>query len=230
MYCAHCGVRLGDAEQCCPLCGTAAYHPDLPPQGGTPLYPQDKMPQIKPPSKGIHGVIIFLFLFPLYICFLSDFRPDGTLDWFGYVAGALVVLYVAVALPLWFSRPNPVIFVPCTFAAVAAYLLHIDLVSGGGWYLSLALPLVGGLCLITTAVVALMRYVRRGKWFILGGASIALGGLLFLSEWLTILTFGGCFVGWSLYPLTGLALLGGLLIYLGINRSAREILERKLFF
>ena len=100
MYCANCGVCLGDAEQRCPLCGTAAYHPDLPEQGGAPLYPRDRMPRAKPASKGIHGVIIFLFLFPLYICFLSDWRPEGVLVWFGYVAGALAIIYMALALPL----------------------------------------------------------------------------------------------------------------------------------
>ena len=90
--------------------------------------------------------------------------------------------------------------------------------------------LVGGLCLITTAVVVLFRYVRRGKLYILGGAAMALGGLLHLSEWLMVLTFDGGFTGWSLYPLVGLALVGGLLIYVAISPSARETIERKLFF
>ena len=84
--------------------------------------------------------------------------------------------------------------------------------------------------LITTAVVVLFRYVRRGKLYILGGAAMALGGLLHLSEWLMVLTFGGGCTGWSLYPLVGLVLLGGLLIYLAIHRAAREMMERKLFF
>ena len=230
MYCVQCGIKLSDNEQKCPLCGTVVYHPDLPRPQAVPLYPRGRLPEKKPTSKWLNGVVIFLFLFPLYICFLSDWRTDGVLSWFGYVAGALGVLYVMLALPLWFQRPNPVIFVPCTFAAVAAYLLAIDLMTGRGWFMPFAFPLVGGLCLITTAVVVLFRYVRRGKLYILGGAAMALGGLLHLSEWLMVLTFGGGFTGWSLYPLVGLVLLGGLLIYLAIHRAAREMMERKLFF
>ena len=38
------------------------------------------------------------------------------------------------------KRPNPVIFVPCGFAAVLAYLLYIDLAVHGGWFLKFAFP------------------------------------------------------------------------------------------
>lgn len=29
MYCMNCGVKLGQGEKKCPLCGLPAYHPDL---------------------------------------------------------------------------------------------------------------------------------------------------------------------------------------------------------
>ena len=230
MYCVNCGVRLGDAEARCPLCGTAVYHPDLTRPAGKPMYPVDKKPHAKPPSKGIHGLIIFLFFFPLYICFVTDYRTNGALNWFGYVAGAAVVTYVTVALPLWFRKPNPVIFVPCSFASVAAYLWYICFHLQGDWFWGFALPLVAGLCLIVTTVVTLFRYLRRGRLYVLGGAAIALGGLMLLAEDLMTRTFSGTFNGWSLYPLLGLALLGGMLIYVAGNRAARETLQRKLFF
>ena len=51
------------------------------------------------------------------------FRQSVTLCEDVDVAGALVVSYVVLALPVWFRRPNPVIFVPCDFAAAALYLL-----------------------------------------------------------------------------------------------------------
>ena len=55
----------------------------------------------------------------LFVCFFADLSLDGKLEWFGYVAGALTVYYVAFALPRWFKKPNPVIFVPCSFVAAA---------------------------------------------------------------------------------------------------------------
>ena len=230
MYCVKCGVKLADTEQKCPLCYTRVCHPDLPQPSAQPLYPRGKMPGQSAGRQAVGGLILFLFLLPLLLCLCGDLQPDGQLDWFGYVAGALLVCYVAIALPQWFRRPNPVIFVPCVFAAAAAYLLYVDLVTEGGWFLSFGLPVVGSLGLIVSAVVTLLRYARRGKWFILGGAFVALGALTLAVELLLDLTFRVAFVGWSVYPLVVLMLLGGNLIYLGINRAAREMLARKLFF
>ena len=70
----------------------------------------------------------------------------------------------------------------------------------------------------------------KGNLYTFGGALIAMGGFMLLIEWLINLTFGfPKFMGWSLYPLIVLVILGGLLIYLAINRNAREMLERKFF-
>ena len=79
-------------------------------------------------------------------------------------------------------------------------------------------------------VVALLRYVVRGKLYSVGGGFIALGGLALLIEYLLSIALRVPFVGWSVYPLAVLALLGGGIIFLAINSSAREMMERKLFF
>ena len=52
----------------------------------------------------------------------------------------------------------------------------------------------------------------------------------YLVEFLLNVTFDITFLGWSIYPLIVLSLIGGLLIYLGINTSLRRVFERKLFF
>ena len=52
-----------------------------------------------------------------------------------------------------------------------------------------------------------------------------------LMEFFISITFDSIdFIGWSLFPLAVLVLIGGLLLYLAINKSAREVMERKLFF
>ncbi len=230
MYCVKCGVKLADTETKCPLCNTAVCHPDFGQSAETPLYPKNKLPKSNSNFKALNGAVIILFLIPLFVCFFADQSLDGRLEWFGYVAGALTVSYIAFALPLWFKKPNPVIFVPCSFAATALYLLYINFATNGSWFLSFALPVVGGICLIVSTVVALMYYLKKGRLYILGGAFMALGAFMLLIEFLMNLTFGLRFIGWSVYPLGVLILFGGLLIYLAINSAAREILERKLFF
>lgn len=227
MFCAKCGVRLADTEKSCPLCLTRV-HPDLVTGETEPLYPPD--PPVQVNSKAVHGVVLALFLLPLLICLQCDLIITGTVTWSGYVMGALVLCYVIFALPLWFRQPNPVIFVPCGFAAAAAFLLYIDLATHGSWFLSFGLPVVAALCLIVTAVVALMRYVPRGALYTFGGAFVALGLFMPLMGWLLNLTFfGGGFAFWALYPMTALVLLGGLLIFLAVCRPARETMHRKFF-
>ena len=230
MYCINCGVKLADSEKTCPLCNTVVCHPVLKQSTGRPLYPNNKMPKSSSNSNALNGIIMVLFLIPLLVCLFADLSLDGKMEWFGYVAGALMVFYIAVALPRWFKKPNPVIFVPCNFVAAALYLLYINLATGGNWFLSFALPVVGGICLITCTVVTLMYYLRKGKLYIMGGSFMALGAFMLLIEFLMKITFGLRFIGWSVYPLVVLFLFGGLLIYLAIDSVTRETMERKLFF
>lgn len=231
MYCIKCGVKLADTEKSCPLCGTTVYHPDIKQNESAPLYPKDKYPKHNTNSKAVNGIFIILFFIPLLICLQSDIQGNGIIEWFGYAAFGIGIAYLLFAFPLWFKKPNPVIFVPCDFAAIIAFLLYIDLTTSGvSWFMSFAFPIAGGIAIITCSVVTLLYYLKKGKLYIFGGAFIALGFLMLLTEYLLTVTFDLNHIGWSGYPFIVFALLGGMLIYLGINRPARETLERKLFF
>lgn len=230
MYCIQCGVHLADTEARCPLCETKVYHPEITREPAHPLYPPKRYPDRRVKPQAFNGAVIGLCLIVLGVAFVADWQPDRMLGWFYTMAGALLVAYVALALPLWFRRPNPVIFVPCAFAAAGAYLGYLSWVTGGGWFLAFALPVTGGVCLITSTVVTLLRYLRRGRLYLWGGAIMALGGLMLLTEFLMTITWPLPFTGWSFYPLVTLVLLGGFLLYLAINRSARKRMERKFFF
>ena len=119
MYCVKCGVELADSEKKCPLCGTPVFHPDIPRNLSEPPFPPDK--RIRPEDVNRSGVLFVLTiaaLLPALLCLLCDWRINGTLVWSGYAAGAIALLYVVILLPMWFRRPNPVIFVPVDFIAV----------------------------------------------------------------------------------------------------------------
>ena len=229
MYCIQCGVKLADTEKSCPLCGTTCHHPELSRPAAPPLYPPNRYPQSQVSPLGVMSALTALVLLPIFITLLCDLRINSTVTWSGYVCGAILLFYEIFLLPLWFRKPNPVIFVPCGFAAAALYLLYIALHTDGGWFLPFALPLVGGLCLIFTTLVTLLYYVKKGKLFIFGGCTAALGGFMLLVEYLAILTFERPSVGWSTYPFVALFLLGGYQIFLGTCRPARESMHRKFF-
>lgn len=230
MYCINCGAQLETSEEICPLCSTKVYHPDITIEKEKQLYPKGRMPEKKRCSSALNGAIIIMFLIPVVVSFLADFHFDKEIKWFGYVLGALVMGYTAFALPLWFDKPNPVIFTPCVVAETIAYLLYINCITGGDWFLGFAFPVTLGFGIVATAVVTLLFYLKKGKLYIWGGAFVLSGGLVMLTEFLISGTFGIKFFGWSLYPLSVLVLLGGLMFYLAINKSAREVMERKLFF
>ena len=229
MYCINCGVKLADTEKACPLCGVVVFHPDLHQGEGDHLYPPHRNPAPQVNSRAVQIVLTTAFLISMLIPLLCDLQISRAITWSGYVIGALLTCYV-IMLPMWFLRPNPVIFVPCDFACLAGFLLYINLATGGNWFLTFALPVVGTVGLIVTAVVALVRYLRHGKLYIFGGAAVLLGTFMLLMEYLLGLTFDGItFVGWSLFPLVILVLLGLMLIFLAICRPARETMERKFF-
>ena len=230
MYCINCGVKLTDTEKRCPLCGTVPFHPDLIRPETESLYPNNRYPAPQVSPKGALVVVSTVFLLPMPITLLCDLQVNRAVTWSGFVVGALLTAYVTLVLPFWFHKPNPVVFVPIGFAAIGLYLLYIDLATGGEWFLSFAFPVVGFVGVVTTTIVVLTRYLRRGRLYIFGGAAIAIGLFMPLMEFLLNLTFRReHFIGWSIYPLVTLVLLGGMLLFLAICRPARETMERKFF-
>lgn len=231
MYCVKCGVELVDTENVCPLCGTKVYHPDMVRSAAEPSYPRGSDTAVKISVRGVMLAITVAFaavIAQLIICRLSI---PASSSWVGYAVGGVALLYVIVFLPLWFKKPNPVIFVPCDYAAVLLYLLYIDLTVKGGWFLSFAFPVVGTNALIVTAIVVLCYYLRRGYLYIFGGALIAHGGFMVLLEFLIGLTFlKDTTLRWSYFPLVGCFMLGMALIIIAISRPLREHLRKKLFF
>ena len=230
MYCVKCGVALGDTEKQCPLCNTPVYHPELTREDVEPLYPHDSMPPKQPHPWGILLIVSLLFLLPMSICLAADLNINGQMNWSGYVIGVLLMLYTIIVLPSWFRKPNPVIFTPVSFAAIALFLLYVCLANDGSWFLPFAFPVTGFLCLLVTAVVVLCRYIRKGLLYVFGGASLAMGGFMVLLEYLLHITFGLPGIGtWSFYPLSVFALLGIGLILIAIVPSFRESLTKKFF-
>ena len=231
MYCVKCGVELADSEKVCPLCGTRVFHPDLPcGQGETP-YPPDHRPRAEEVSRvGVLFVLTIAALLPALLCLLCDWRINGGIVWSGYVVGGLLLLYTTVVLPLWFRRPNPVIFVPIDFAVLGLYLFYINFATHGHWFLTFALPVTGTAMVLVTAMVALLRYVPAGALYICGGALLLSGGFAVLVEFLLNLTFGlhDTFL-WSIYPLAVGVVLGAMLLVIAVSKPLRRSLHRKFF-
>ncbi len=230
MYCAKCGVKLADSEECCPLCGTRAYHPDIERTPADGPYPKNKsLPEAVNP-RGLLFALTVIFIQPIIITVFCDLQLNRAVTWSGYAAGGVLLGYIILLFPLWFKKPNPVIFVPIDFVVTGAFLLYISLTTGGGWFLSFAFPAVGILGLIITAIIAIAKYVRRGYLYLIGGTWLGIGVYLVLLEFFIRITFfDDVKFLWSFYPFTVCFVFGIMFIVIAIVRPLRESL-RKIFF
>ena len=234
MYCVQCGVELQHGAGRCPLCGLRVYHPDLSTE--TPEarpYPAFAGSAERVRPGGLLLILTFLFALPILICLMVDLRLSGGVTWSGIAALGVCAAYIAVCLPLWFRNRNPAVFFPITMAALLGVTLYVCLKTGGRWFLPFAFPVGGALLVILETVIVLLRYAVRGRrhrvLYILGGASIALGGLCMLVEFFLRVSFGIPMQWWSLYPLAALTLLGLLLIVIAASAPLRESLHKRFF-
>ena len=228
MYCVKCGVELAESQRSCPLCSTPVYFPELDPNRERP-YPKQNKPEVVN-ARGVYFVTTFAFIIAIAICLIADQAIGGGMGWSYYVLGSMALAYIIFILPGWFNRRHPAIFVPCNFAAIALFVGYINFAENGEWFLTFALPLIGGVALIVSGIVILSYYIRRGYLYIWGGALLLSAAHCILIEWLSIRTFKSqTMFYWSIYPATTLFLLGVMLIVVAIVRPFRESL-RKIFF
>jgi hypothetical protein len=172
-------------------------------------------------------VITMIFLVPLILPILLELGWHSEVSWSGYASGGALIFYTAFVMPYWFKRPNPVIFVPVTFALTIGLLLFICLETGGNWFMSFAFPVAGSLGIIITAATAVLNYVKKGCLYTIGGMLISLGLWTVLLEYDIRTTFGvRTPFYWSVAPLTVLSVVGIMLIVIAIVRPFRESLKK----
>lgn len=230
MYCMKCGVELSAGQRICPICETKVYHPDLPMEATVPTYPQKEFQSEEFNPRGVLFVITILASLVIGLIVGFELSLHHSIGWSGYAAGGILLAYLVVILPNWFKHPNPVIFVPCDFAGVLALLLYINLQTGGAWFFRFALPVTLTLCAIVSAMVAIIRYVHRGRLYTIGGGLIALGGWTVLIEFFLRQTFAvKTAIYWSAFSCGSLFVMGMMLIVIAIVKPIRESL-RRIFF
>ena len=228
MYCVKCGVKLQEGMERCPLCRTPVWNPeDLSREKSYP----DELPR-QHREADLPGAVALTVLSALAVLIVLTvcFKLYGSLRWGGYVVWGIVLFYVVAVLPRWFSNPRGEIFVPVDHAAAALYVLYICLKTGGHWFMSFAFPVILASCLLVTAMICLLKYVRGGRLYIFGGFLIGLGVFTVLVEFFEHLSFSVPMFRWSLYSLLGFGAAGLFLLIAGMIPSLRRDLEKRFFF
>lgn len=228
MYCVRCGVKLQEGVESCPLCRTPVWNPD---QTEREIGFPDCMPNAYRESNLAVAVIMtVLCVVASAVTATVCFKLYRALEWGGYVIFGLGLFYVVCVLPLWFREPKGEIFVPVDYLAAALYVLYICVKTGGHWFLSFAMPVILASCLLTTAMICLLKYVKGGRPFIIGGFLILLGGFTVLVEFFEHISFGLEMFRWSLYSLIGFGITGIFLLIVGMIPGLRQEMRKRFFF
>ena len=228
MYCVKCGVKLQDGVESCPLCLTPVWNPDAAEHEHS--YP-DKLP-LHHRESNLAGAVAFtvISIIAILVTLTVCFKLYGKLNWGGYVICGIALFYVVAVLPGWFRQPRGEVFVPIDHAAAALYVLYICVKTGGHWFLSFAFPVLLASCLLSTAMICLLKYVRGGRLFIFGGFLLVLAAFLVLVEFFEHLSFGVRMFRWSLYSLAGFGTVGAFLLIAGMIPGLRSSLEKRFCF
>ncbi|MBR3107480.1 MAG: hypothetical protein IKH30_09895 [Clostridia bacterium] len=233
-YCVHCGVKLGAGEKRCPLCQTPVCDPAEPVRPAAPKpYPvRTPEQELKRSKRFLLTLAALMLLAPAGLCFVIDLLITGGITWSSYASGALIMLFVSVAVPLAVPKYQAYFAIATSFLCLNGYLFLVERLSGSvRWFFPIALPALALAAVIITLITMLWRRGWLNKLTLLGlsFAGVALECLSI--EWLHSAAYEmtGGFV-WSPFVLAPCLFIALSLFFINGNRSVREEVRRRVHF
>ena len=230
-YCVNCGVELGDSEKSCPLCLTRIIHPGKKIKPGEAPYPPHRYASDQRVSKsGIVLILTLIFLLPTSIVAMADISMNFRITWSSYVLGAFLLLYLSIIPPVASKKDLPVLFIVIDAVCLSLYLMLVEHMTDGKWFVPVALPIILG---IVAAVSVLVTLARKAKLFGLSLFAASLFTAAFLPvliEWRLNAAYGlHRFFSWALYPFVVCIILGAICLVINQNEPLKKKLARKFF-
>lgn len=232
-YCVQCGVQLSHELEQCPLCQTPVVNPNQ--ASRQPVeseHPQALEQAVLPRVDRTYArqLSILITLVPILVVLVLDIFDSGP-PWSPFVIGALVMLWCFLAVPLVFRLNSPYVYIAVDVVALCAYLALIAGMTGGfSWYLSIVLPLLLHIGVVSLLVLLV---VRRREMLKLHRAALVLlllaGFIIGLEIIIDLSLRGSVSLGWSVYA--GLPLLVLALMALGLeyHKPLKEEIRKRLF-
>jgi len=231
-YCVNCGVELGKSEKYCPLCNVEVQNPKVPWQEPVerpyPRYLETLVHRIdRRYFATLAGLILMI---PIMITILLDILDGGGLSWSAYTVGAMALLFIFIVFPFYFKRYHTVIFLSVNCAAVLLYLLFIEKMNGGHWFLGIGMPITVA---ASIGIIILALLFTRGMTLLKKSASVffAVGLFVLVVEVIIRLNEAGPFkLHWSFYALIPFLVLGAASMILEHRKNFKEEIRRRLFY
>lgn len=233
-YCVHCGVKLGEGEKKCPLCKTISVDPHAPsPAKDAPsLYPTHTDEQLLIRSKRYFlGLFALLLLIPALLCLLIDFLVGGQISWSIYAFTALILLYIAIAVPIWVDKQKAYFGVVTAYGCLMLYLKMVETVShSGNWFFPIVLPSITLYVLLTLLLIHLFHRGILGRFTLCGAILIQIALLCAAVDILVSLAAGKGLFLWSPYVFAPCLFVAALIFFINYNRTIREEIRRRTHF
>lgn len=229
-YCVKCGVELEPGAKKCPLCNTPVVLPFEQTETFDTPYPVYKQkPKLKI-GKGTAMIVVGLvLLLPLLITVISNLTINHSLTWSQYVISSLLAFYVMVA-SIVMLKERPVLAIIVIGLDVEAFLMFINYMTNGRWFLTFALPLVA---IVTVFAVVLAILCRKHliKVPTLVSISMLVSGILciVIEILLCVLAKKNIALLWSLYPFATMFILSIVVWVVFRSKSIVEKLKKKFF-
>lgn len=232
-YCVHCGVKLGSGEKRCPLCRTISVDPhEETPAVPQPLYPTRTTEQLLTRSKR-YFLILFgiLLLVPALLCLMVDLLIGGAVTWSVYAFTALILLYIAIAIPIWVDHHKTYFTLITGYVCLMLYLKMVEGVSNSGhWFFPIVLPAVTLFIALALLITHLFRRGMLGKFTLIAAILILIAIVCVAVELLLALYTGGDMLVWSPYVFAPCLFISLLIFFINGNRTIREEIRRRTHF
>lgn len=235
-YCVHCGVKLGEGEKRCPLCGTAVLDPA---ERGEEALAKPRAYPVKIPEQELKrsrnylvSMAALILLTPALLCLVIDLLATRTVTWSGYASTALVLLFVAVAVPLLLSRGQAYATVGVSFLCLNAYLFLVEGLSNSGpWFFPIALPALTLFTGMALLIILLYKKGKLNKLTLLASAFVAAAAECVAIEGLRLQSLGAPILfTWSPFVLAPCLFIAFSLFFINSNRAVREEVRRRVHF
>ena len=196
--CSKCAVEVEEGIERCPLCGTPLREGLPGPAAGAG---EGSEPEVSESSvrRWLWEVISLLALTAAGILIAIDLASGFDVTWSRYPLSAIAFLWICATSAIALAR-RPLALVAALAAAVVAFLLVLELITGGTtWFLPLALPLVGMAIAVSAGAWLVVRRLRLPLLpalavVVLGCGLAAIGTEYILNRYLK----PGTVVSWSL--------------------------------
>ncbi len=232
-YCVNCGVELAKSEKYCPLCNVEVLNPKAPWQDPVerpyPRYLEKLVHRIdRRYFATLAGLILMI---PIMINILLDILDGNGVSWSAYIVGAMALLFIFIVFPFYFKRYHTVTFLSVNCAAILLYLLFIERMNGGQWFVGIGLPVTVAAS-IGIIILALL-FTRKDMTILKKSASVlfALGLFVLVVEVIIRLNETAPFdLEWSFYALIPCAIIGVAAMILEHRKNLKEEIRRRLFY